>query len=284
MLLAITSLWRDTLTPLLVALSERQKRERAYYEEYAKRATVEVSFDAVDGREQRPFNPYWHALALARSALRTGSPRMLDVGCGPGEFSVMCARLGFDVYGVDVSSENVRRARELAAKYHFDDRTHFAEGVAEHLDFQNDFFDVVLGIDILHHIDIEPTARELHRVLKPGGVAIFKEPIESPLFEPLRNSRFGIWLAPKEASFERHITQDERKLTARDLERLRRVFSEMNVEHFRVFSRLAPLFGRLALQASGASRLERVDRWLLAAMPSLRELAGIVVIQARKAA
>jgi SAM-dependent methyltransferase len=267
-----------------VGLSERQKRERAYYEEYAKRAVDDVSFDAVDGPERRPFNPYWHALALVRSALRTECPRLLDVGCGAGEFSVMCARLGFDVHGVDVSSENVRRARELAAKYHVDDRTHFAEGVAEYLDFQDDFFDVLLGIDILHHIDIEPAARELHRVLKPGGVAIFKEPIESPLFEPLRNSRFGLWLAPKEASFERHITEDERKLTPEDLERLRQVFPEMNVDHFRVFSRLAPLFGRLAVEASGASRLERVDRWLLTAMPWLRELAGIVVIQARKAA
>jgi SAM-dependent methyltransferase len=265
-----------------VACSDRQRRERTYYDEYARRtAPQKVSFASID-RDDRPFNPYWRALWIVKTALRGDRQRLLDFGCGPGMYAVMCAHAGYEVFGFDLSGENVRAATALAAKYDLGDRVHFSEGVAEDLDYPDEFFDVVLGIDILHHVDIAPAISECRRVLKLGGLAVFREPVEALLFEPLRNSRLGLWIAPKDASFERHITEDERKLTSADLAMLRRVFPNQTVEYFGLFARLDRFLGRLVANASGASRLEILDRWLLNAAPFLRPFAGSVVMQLRR--
>ena len=43
-----------------ISLTERQRREREYYEEYSMlSAPAEVCFDPVAGNERRPWNPYW---------------------------------------------------------------------------------------------------------------------------------------------------------------------------------------------------------------------------------
>ena len=48
---------------------------------------------------------------------------------------------------------------------------------AESLIYDNDIFDFVLGVSILHHTDVTLVEREIARVLKPGGRALFIEPM-----------------------------------------------------------------------------------------------------------
>jgi SAM-dependent methyltransferase len=263
------------------ALTERQRRERAYYDEYARRtAPGTLSFAPVLGRERRPWNPYWFVAELVRNARTTGQQTLLDFGCGPGNYGVLFAKLGYRVFGFDISPVNVEAARRLAEKYELGDRTQFAQGVAERLEYPDAFFDVVVGIDILHHVDIRAAMAETVRVLKPGGVAIFKEPVEAPVFDRLRNTRFGRWVAPKEVSFDRHITEDERKLTREDLRTIRGVVPELTVHPFRVLSRLDALAGD-RLQWKGASLLEMVDAKLLRVVPGSGRVAGTVVLEIR---
>src|SRR5205814_8679982 len=101
------------------------------------------------------------------------------------------------------------------------ERTHFSISVAEKLDYPADYFDMVVGTDILHHVDISQAVAECSRVLKKGGLAIFHEPVRAPVFDVLRETRFGRWLVPKEVSLERHLTHDERKLSPDDLKTIR---------------------------------------------------------------
>ena len=266
------------------ALTERQRREREYYDEYARRtAPGDLSFSPVLGQERRPWNPYWFVAELVRNARTADDQTLLDFGCGPGNYGVMFARLGYRVFGFDISPVNVEAARRLAAKYDLADRTEFAQGVAERLDFPDGFFDIVVGIDILHHVDIPAAIRETLRVLKPGGMGIFKEPIEAPAFDRVRNTRLGRWIAPKEASFDRHITEDERKLTREDLATIRAGAPALSVHPFRVLSRLDALVGD-RLQWKGASMLEMVDARLLSAAPVLARIAGSVVLAIRRQA
>lgn len=49
---------------------------------------------------------------------------------------------------------------------------------AHQLDFEDNSFDVVFGAAILHHLDLEQSLREIQRVLKPGGVMFFAEPMD----------------------------------------------------------------------------------------------------------
>ncbi len=48
---------------------------------------------------------------------------------------------------------------------------------ANQLEFPDDSFDVVFGRAILHHLDVERSLAEIHRVLRPGGFMLFKEPL-----------------------------------------------------------------------------------------------------------
>ena len=246
-----------------ITLTERQVRERQYYDEFVQRAPLVIgSIAAISGEERRPWNPYWYVADILRECYANASRQLLDFGCGPGSYSVMCAHLGYEVWGFDISPGNVVAARALAGRYGMADRTHFAVGAAESLEYQDSFFDVIVGIDILHHVDIRPAIEECLRVLKPGGVAIFKEPVETPVFDRLRQSAVARWLWPKDASFDRHITEDERKMTALDLDTIR-ALCRVDERRFRVVSRLEAFAngheGPLFRTKSGSSRLEILD-------------------------
>jgi 2-polyprenyl-3-methyl-5-hydroxy-6-metoxy-1,4-benzoquinol methylase len=265
-----------------LTLTDRQRRERAYYDEYARRTAPEgLSFRAVVGDERRPWNAYWRVAGIVRDLRTAGSQRLLDFGCGPGNYSVMFAKLGYEVFGFDISPVNVESAERLARKYKVADRTHFVQGVAEHLAYPDGYFDVIVGIDILHHVDIPAAMLEMLRVLKPGGTAIFKEPVEAPLFDRLRNTRFGRWVAPKAASFERHITEDERKLSRDDLATVRAAVPSLSVHHFRVLARLDALLGN-RFQWKGSSIFEMVDSALLRYLPIIDRVAGEAVLVIRR--
>src|SRR2546430_16748013 len=88
-----------------------------------------------------------------------------------------------EVFGFDISPNNIAVAKRLAEKYGFEERTHFTLGVAEECAYPSDSFDLVTGIDILHHVDIPRAVRECLRVLKRGGGAVFKGPNEGPRFD-----------------------------------------------------------------------------------------------------
>jgi ubiquinone/menaquinone biosynthesis C-methylase UbiE len=272
----------DLPTTFGAALSDRQLRERDYYEEYSRfNAPKEICFDPVLGHERRPWNPYWFLCETIAASFKSANQKVLDFGCGPGIYTVTFAKVGFDAYGFDISPNNIAIAEELARQYKLADRTHFKVGVGEGLDYEDETFDVVVGIDILHHVDIEHSVSECLRVLKRGGFAIFKEPLEVPVFDPLRDTAFGRWVLPKDRSLERHITEDERKLTSHDLRTLRALCSRMTVKRFRLFSRLDAFNKNLATNGRPSS-IEKFDECVFQFLPFMKTFGGDVVIVLHK--
>jgi len=262
-------------------LTERQLREREYYEEFCKKAeTVEVCFDPVLGKEKRPWNPYWFVYETALQNFKNDDQKLLDFGCGNGTSSIVFSKIGYEVYGFDISETNIALAEKLAKKYKFGYNTHFSVQIAERLNYPSDFFDVITGIDILHHIEIKSTVKECHRLLRKGGIAIFREPIEAPIFDRMRNSKFGRWLVPKNKSFDRHITEDERKLTKSDLSEIKRIFPNIVITRFNFLSKIDPFIRRPGDQ--NPSFLEKVDYFLFRTFPFLHKLGGSAVLILRK--
>jgi len=265
------------------SLTARQERERDYYEAFSRlNIPGEVCFAPVDGRERRPWNPYWFLCGEVGALLRSPGQKLLDFGCGPGIYSTIFGKAGYEVFGFDISPNNIAIARRLAERYGLSERVHFTVGAAEGLDFADEYFDVVIGVDILHHVDIARSVKECLRVLKPGGTAFFKEPVEAPLFDRLRNSGFGRWLLPKHKSLERHITEDERKLTAHDLHTIATLCSYMSLKRFRLFSRLDAFNKSLAMNGQSSS-IEKFDERIFQLLPFTRTLSGDVVISLQKA-
>ena len=264
-----------------MTLSERQKRELEFYEEFSKlNAPSEVCFDSISGRETRPWNSYWHLIEIVKQNFRSEDQKLLDFGCGKGELSLIFSKIGYEVFGFDLSPNNIEIAKQLARKYEMTERIHFSVMTAEKLDYPTDYFDVVVGTDILHHVDISQALSECSRVLKKGGLAMFHEPVRVPVFDTLRETKFGKWLVPSEASLECHITQDERKLTADDLEIIRSFGPDSSAQRFLLFSRLDRFIRNP--NNKGPSFLEKVDFRLFKSLPFLRKFGGIIVIFLRK--
>lgn len=99
---------------------------------------------------------------------------VLDVGCGIGGSSRILARdYGFAVTGVTISPQQVERARQLTpqgldARFQMDD--------AMALSFPDASFDVVWSIEAGPHMpDKAVFAKELMRVVKPGGVMVMAD-------------------------------------------------------------------------------------------------------------
>lgn len=98
---------------------------------------------------------------------------VLDIGCGTGSLAIAAKRrvgpLG-TVQGIDASPEMIARAKRKAGKAGMD--VAFTTGVVEALPFPDRDFDAVLSTLMLHHLPREvrrQCAREMRRVLKPGG-------------------------------------------------------------------------------------------------------------------
>jgi SAM-dependent methyltransferase len=99
--------------------------------------------------------------------------RVLDVGCGQGTFVNYLPRHGATMFGIDMSSMSLRRAAAGAKELGHADRVHLSLSDAETLPFPSAYFDAVLSFGVLHHtFDTCGGVKEIHRVLKPDGLAI----------------------------------------------------------------------------------------------------------------
>jgi ubiquinone/menaquinone biosynthesis C-methylase UbiE len=266
-------------------LSERQLREKEYYDEYAKSYNLDqnVDFSPIDGpiqgTERRPWNSYWDLYEMSILAYKPGH-KILDFGSGPGENALRFARVGYQVEGFDISDANVAVSNRLFDKYQMSDKANFQVAGAEELPYADNTFETIVGIDILHHVDIPRAVRECKRVLKSGGVAIFREPIEVPLLDWIRNTKLVRLFAPKEKSFELHITEDERKLNQEDVRILKEIFPQMEIKRYLLLAR----FDKFIRDGEDPrpSTLEKIDHFLMKYIPGMKYFGGVATFILRK--
>jgi len=107
-----------------------------------------------------------------------GVRRALDVGCGPGQFTILLAEAlpDCEVWGIDLAPTMIELARRHAAQSSAAGRLHFEVANAEKLPFPDGRFDAVLSSGSIKHWP-DPVAglREVYRVLAPGGRAFIGE-------------------------------------------------------------------------------------------------------------
>lgn len=105
--------------------------------------------------------------------------RILDMGCGIGRATLpyVDAFPDAEVHAVDVAAPQVRyghaRAEALGR------RIHFSQQSAEATDFADESFDLVVSHGLFHETSgkaIRNIVREIHRLLKPGGVTMHSDP------------------------------------------------------------------------------------------------------------
>jgi ubiquinone/menaquinone biosynthesis C-methylase UbiE len=173
--------------------------------------------------------------------------RVLIPGCGFGDDAVRIAHIGAEVHAFDISPEIVEIAKNRSTRFNYEN-IQFDVMPTEALIYEDQFFDFVFCLDILHHVDISATIREFRRVLKPGGRIIGDELYTHEHLEKLIRKSYLVdkVLYPRLVKYlygtdRPYITEDEHKIDNKEFAIILEMLEECRVEYFNIFvNRIVP--------------------------------------------
>ncbi|RPJ07332.1 MAG: class I SAM-dependent methyltransferase [Spirochaetaceae bacterium] len=209
--------------------------------------------------------------------LKSEGKRILDCACGVGALGIWLALNGKDVCGFDFSETAIGIAVESAMLSGVADKIRFDVMDVRTLAYEDGSFDILTGNDCIHHLINQPAGlRELARVLKPGGKALFVEPLAwNPFINLLRfiNTRWN------KCYFEHFLTKKE-------IEFMKSVFGSLSLSEHVVLSSFSRLFARghatkklNAFQKMVCILLKKLDDVLLRIMPGFSNLSSMAFIE-----
>ena len=225
------------------------ERERAYFDQMAEQAgdyDLGLIAERYGAAMAAPLYPLEVAYALMGNLM---GKRVLDVGCGNGENSILFAHWGARVTGVDISAGAIAVANRRAKEAGVSERVKFLEMPFEQVAGQEEQFNVVWCVAFLHHVldRLDDVVALLSENVRPDGCLIVYEPVRRSVFL----KRVRAWIPPYPEG-----TPDERPLESADLEKLEKKFDIGVVRHFGPVSRIAHRF-LLAGKYETKSRLRR---------------------------
>lgn len=96
---------------------------------------------------------------------------ILDYGCGEGVLSVLMAKQGFNVVGMDISIPNIKMAKFMAKEKNL--TIDFVNGDGENLPFEDKSFDLVVASHVVEHLpNLERGLDEIKRVSDKAIIAV----------------------------------------------------------------------------------------------------------------
>jgi SAM-dependent methyltransferase len=200
---------------------------------------------------------------------------VIDLGCGDGVNTVILASLGARVLSVDISKENLDLTARRAAANKVDGGVTLLHADALAIPVEAAAVDAILCTGLLHQVDPLKTARQIRRVLKPGGVAVFDEAVAGP-------TPFGAikQLLPKPEGIDR--IPDDAPLNIRNVDSVcRAVGMPGRRRDFWLATRFVCRMGART-SSSAAKAAQRLDAAVLHRFPFTRKLASPLVWEARK--
>ena len=241
---------RDIIRLVVRVLDDRVRRERESYDEgevFVESAKLHARFEHVfTGANSRAAEHHFADLVRQQAARR----RVLSYGCVRGDMlmpAVLAARPQ-RLLVVDVSIKEIE-----AVRTEFGNAAEYSVMDGHSLAVPKESFDLVVGRAIIHHLEYETAIREIHRVLAPGGLAAFVEPLRgNPLLALAR------LLTP------RARTRDELPLSAAQLRFADQVFGSSRHLFFNLFSVPAGMMSSIVFPSPdhrlmcAADRVERV--------------------------
>jgi ubiquinone/menaquinone biosynthesis C-methylase UbiE len=137
---------------------------------------------------------------LVLGMLEGVSGRIADLGCGPAVMAEDLLGRGFDVWGVDASEQMIERGAARMQEHPLAARLRLGVGDVERLDFPTGFFDAVLAMGVLEYFtDYRAALAEVHRVLRPGGLAVLTVPNQHSAYHLVRSPAVALRNAVKRA-------------------------------------------------------------------------------------
>jgi ubiquinone/menaquinone biosynthesis C-methylase UbiE len=214
--------------------------------------------------------------------------KILELGCGAGEGSVYFAKKGAEVTSVDISKGMLEVVQKVAAKHNVTLTT--KQSYSDNIDFPNDTFDIVYAANLLHHVDIVSTLKEVSRVLKKGGLFVSWDPVaHNPAINIYRRMATEV------------RTEDEHPIEMKQLKLFSKYFSSVETEATWLFTLL--IFAKFYFidkvhpneerywkkiltehrkLEKTFSKLEKIDKFFLKMFPFLKRYCWNIVIIAKK--
>jgi ubiquinone/menaquinone biosynthesis C-methylase UbiE len=185
---------------------------------------------------------------------------ILELGCGDGVNTVILASLGARVISVDISKQSLDHTCQRATANKVNDRVVLLHSDATAIPLDAASVDAILCSGLLHHVNPITTARQIRRVLRPGGCAVFDEAIAGP--------------AP--------FTEDESQFNALKVDAVCRAVGRHGRR--REFWLTTRFISRMPARSfsSAAKAAQRLDAAVLQRFPFARKLASPMVWEAKK--
>lgn len=204
--------------------------------------------------------------------------RFLDCACGAGHLSIWLAQNDKRVWAFDFSENAIDVATESAQNSGVGEKITFSVMDARNLGYEDEYFDVVTGMDcILHLIKYPDAIKGIARVLKQGGKAVFVEPLAlNPLINIMRFATIHY--------FKR---VGEHMLTRKDLRFLEHEFGSICLDHFYILSTFNKLIACKRDYVMGMRKrlcmmLDSFDVFILRIFPFLSRYASICYVELTK--
>jgi ubiquinone/menaquinone biosynthesis C-methylase UbiE len=143
---------------------------------------LSVGYGLVYDYIYEQFRPYQQLQAEVLELVTAGVPatslnrdvHVLDIGCGPGNFTFVLAEAGFNATGLESYAALVEVAREKRRAKRLANLTFRHGDLADGAGIREASFDELVSIHSLYvHPEPETLLKEAYRILKPGGHAIF---------------------------------------------------------------------------------------------------------------
>jgi len=193
--------------------------------------------------------------------------KILDYCCGNGDFSILLAKNGANVTGIDISGTSIQNAKNAASKEGPSAKVAFFVMDAEKTSFSDNYFDLIVCLGVLHHLNTSSAFKELSRILKPDGKIICDEPlVYNPIFQLYR----------KITPHLRTNWEADHVLSKRDLNISRQYFNKIETRFFHLFVLGAVPFRNLPVFNPLLKMLEKIDSAVLK-LPFLKWLSWQII-------
>lgn len=136
---------------------------------------TETGYDLISGKFSATRKKFWGSLEFIGDYVKNGD-RVFDFGCGNGRLLELFPEKKIEYFGADVSEKLLQEGRKKYAGVLPDISFSKLDPLQTSLPFKSDYFNTVYSIAVFHHFPSKQyrleMAKELHRILQPGGYAI----------------------------------------------------------------------------------------------------------------